>query len=517
MSLTATKKLFLFVWTFCTAIVLVLIWVPKYLPMIDLPQMGEQVSILLNINNPTYAFRDAYIVQWLTPYGLGTLAAYGLSHIFGIFTALKILLSLGILGLPFCMLLLTRQSQGDDWWAIAGFPLALGFSFYWGFFNYILAVPLALLFIWLGIRYLSQPTTLNILSILFLSLLLTLVHSFTAYLSAAILIPRLLLIRGSFLMKSRRAAPIIIFPLLAALWFGSATDKFSTVIYWFSLKEFLERLWQWPAILFGAAAAPLEWAAGICLLLFLALGSQTKKERSAWIPLAAAFLIYLFFPTIFYAWGASPRTAVFFVPFLLLGLAPTPDIRLQTASRFLISAGSAAWLVLLVFRFTGFDQRARLLDPIFDRIEPNKRVMALVFNKKDPSIPGFTWTHQPAWVQTYKGVYYQYSLSSIYPQNVVIHPPNLMPRLRTYGYFSDHPDKFTWAKGGCFDYWIVGSLKDRTGEIFKGHLDEVRLLCQSGMWWLYERKIPSAWQPPEPCLEITGRRTDQPPLRHARR
>src|SRR5690348_907927 len=145
--MSKTERLF-FIVSLCTASVLSLaiIWNPTYLPMTDLPQHAEQLFIVLNQKNPSFAFRNLYSVNWLTPYGLGLAIAAATARVIGILPALKLVITMGVLGLPLSMLILARAAGSDSWWSLFGFPTAFGFSFYWGFIDYIFAVPLAILF-----------------------------------------------------------------------------------------------------------------------------------------------------------------------------------------------------------------------------------------------------------------------------------------------------------------------------------------------------------------------------------
>src|SRR5262249_54799019 len=121
-----------------------LIWAPRYLPMVDLPQHLAQVAIVKNINNPVFDFHGKYFLDWFTPYLLGTTSAIAFSFVFSPLTAIKIVLTICVLGFPISLAFLLRKTRGDIWWSLIGFPMAFGSNFLFGHLTYMAAFVLGI-------------------------------------------------------------------------------------------------------------------------------------------------------------------------------------------------------------------------------------------------------------------------------------------------------------------------------------------------------------------------------------
>ena len=134
-------------WAFiaCSIAALVPLWTVKYLPMVDLPQHLAQVAIWMHIKDPAWGFGEQYGLNFMSPYLLGYVLIRVAAVFFDLDVAAKLVISVAVLGTPLALHRLLVRCGGDRWWSLVGFLLAFGFGFYWGFLNYILAVPLGLL------------------------------------------------------------------------------------------------------------------------------------------------------------------------------------------------------------------------------------------------------------------------------------------------------------------------------------------------------------------------------------
>ncbi len=134
-------------WYVFTTFVLVMIFLPQYLPMVDLPQHAGQLSIWLGWNDPTLEYQEVYQRGPLSPMLVGMTTAFLLAHVVSIELALKIVIAIAVLGIPLTVRPLLREAGGDPWWVFLSFPVGFGFPFSYGFINFCLGVPLALLLI----------------------------------------------------------------------------------------------------------------------------------------------------------------------------------------------------------------------------------------------------------------------------------------------------------------------------------------------------------------------------------
>ena len=146
-------------WAFavCAGAMIALLWSFEYLPLVDLPQHVAQLSYWVHHDDPAFGFGDQFRLMF-SPYLVG----YGLARVAGLVMppgpAIKLVITVAVIALPWSMARLLRHVGTDRWWALLGFPLALGFSFQWGFFSWIVAVPLFLLALPSTLSYAQRPT-----------------------------------------------------------------------------------------------------------------------------------------------------------------------------------------------------------------------------------------------------------------------------------------------------------------------------------------------------------------------
>src|ERR1041384_4083763 len=118
----------------CSLVALAVLWIPKYLPLADLPQHAAQISIWKHIDDPAFGFREVFELQYFTPYLLG----YGLARLFAglcsVLVAMKLVLTLTVLGLPWSLGQLLGATRGDRWWGGGGGGGAAGVRAFWWVF-----------------------------------------------------------------------------------------------------------------------------------------------------------------------------------------------------------------------------------------------------------------------------------------------------------------------------------------------------------------------------------------------
>jgi len=134
-----------------------LFWMAPYPPMIDLPQHAGQVVVLHDLLLGRSPWADLVRINLLTPYLIGYGLTLALSFVMPVVVALKLLLSAAFCGFVAGCVLLRRSFGGDprlDWLFIPGF---FGMAYYWGFFTYLITVPLGVLFLVLAHRYAESP------------------------------------------------------------------------------------------------------------------------------------------------------------------------------------------------------------------------------------------------------------------------------------------------------------------------------------------------------------------------
>ena len=71
-----------------------------------------------------------------------------------------------VIGIPLATRLLIREVRGNRWWVFAVFPGLFGFAFDWGFYNFLVGIPVALLLVLLALRFDNQLSARRIAEIL---------------------------------------------------------------------------------------------------------------------------------------------------------------------------------------------------------------------------------------------------------------------------------------------------------------------------------------------------------------
>jgi hypothetical protein len=473
----------------CTALALASIWGPKYLPMTDLPLHAEQLFLLLNLENPLYPFASLYAVNWWTPYGLSMAAAALIAPAIGVLPALKVLITIGVVGFPVSLYFLARAAGADPWWALLGFPLAFGFAFTWGFLAYIVAVPFAVAVFTLSIRQEETPSFQRGALIVALATIVYFLHGMAfgfavaSGTGAVLAADRPWREWGKYLKLLLPFALVVLFIVIASM----SGELLVPALKMAPLSRLARLVARLPAYLVSGAYRPWAWCTGVFILAVPFIGASPRRSWRRWLPLAFTAAVAVVAEFRHAGFGGTQRLSICLLPALMASLAPAaPPARRGTLSRALSALTAVLFLSFNAQRIYAFDQRARTIDPIFEAMQPNKRVLSLVFGKQDPAIPGYLWSHLPAWYQCFKGGYYQYSFTANMPHMIVTQ--RVPDRARLWEALEQFPEEFRWDRHGGFDYFVIKSKEDRTRDLFGEHRHEVKLLRQSGRWWLYERK-----------------------------
>jgi hypothetical protein len=447
----------------CAAAALVPLWSVRYLPMADLPQHAAQVSIWLNLDDPAMGFADQFEVHLFVPYVVPYLVPLAIARWIGLLPALKVLVTLAVLGLPLATLRLVLRRGGDPWWALWGFPLAFGMSFYWGFVSFIAAAPLGILFVEEGDAYTVAPTWRRGLAVGSLGLVLFFSH-LVVLLAAAAIVGLLAVLRarsgGRWLV---RLAPLVPAAATGVAWIATAAGHDERLREWeWGLSP--TRLTMLPEYLFDArklgttdldldhGAVALTVALVVAFLLFRPRVSRSLPD---WTPLALAAAAFLAAPTLgFNGYFLAERFAIFLVPFAFAALrdAPSPDRRLARAITF---AAAAGWMAVLAVRFAGFDREMEPAERVWRQMEPNRRVTSLIYEPMSKHVRGaFLFIHLAAWAQAEHGGVLDTSFAHLVNLPVQYRPgrkPSFTQGLEA------RPELFDWETDGTADYFLVQS------------------------------------------------------------
>jgi hypothetical protein len=482
----------------CAIATLIPLWSVKYLPMVDLPQHTAQVSIWIHYHDPAYGFAQQFELNWFTPY----LGGYALARFFALFVpilaAMKLVVTLAVLALPLSLLFLLRRTGGDVWWSLAGFPLAFGHCYAWGFFNFLIGIPLCLIFIGLGYSHATKPTRRGAAWLAVLSVLLFFAHFYVLIFGSVVVFFFVLRFTRGLRQITVRMIPLLTSLPLVGVWVWQTLTKGAQPSYGDLWDWGFRRLTDLPGHLFGFPFDGLATGLGVIFLLLLTITlawpGKLRKDFIIWVPALLAFVIYFFAPHgIFGTQYTYQRFSIFVVTLAFIAENPkvgTPFFRFLRGM-FLLAL-VLGWMTILTFRYMGFNQEAGDFDQIKKVMEPQKKVMALIFDRDSEAVPGPFFLHFANYYQAEKGGSLVFSpaihfhMLARYKKGMA--PPHVRPgfeweplafdgKYQTgYEYFLMRMPKADVAKA----YGIPGPfIHSRAGV-------PVRLLANKGRWFLYE-------------------------------
>jgi hypothetical protein len=465
---------------------LVPIWSAGYLPMVDLPQHAAQIALWVHRDDPLFFPEGIYRFNWFTPY----LGAYLLARLFALASsvpvAMKLTVSVAAVGVPLSTLALLRATRGDAWWALAAAPLAFGVSFYSGFLNFLLAIPLAILLVAAALRDAESPTARGGAWVVSCGFALALCHALAFAVGAAVAVAGVW--GGAAARRTKiRGALLVLAPLpVVAAWAVSVwlrDTHVRTPMHWEGLPT---RIFRAPAALVGSPEAALGWAVlALLAAALLALGVRGRIHRGLLAALGAGAVFYLAAPDSAFHTVVLPERFPAILAVSGLALLRMPEsTRARRAVVALLAVVSFAWSAHLAFRFRAFDREMSGFEEVLSRTEPGRILRMIPVDARSRAVPGYPlYWNVGAWYQVEKGGHVGFSFSQLFP--VLIR-------------YRETPDwaEPIWAKRGEVDwreadrevdYFLFRSETGDPERSFPEGPDRPRLLARRGPWRLYGR------------------------------
>jgi hypothetical protein len=477
-------------WAFavCAAAVTALLWSVEYLPLVDLPQHVAQLAYWIHYDDPAFGFAEQFrfvVSPYFVGIGLARVAALALP----LAAAMKLVITLAVIALPWSIARLLRHVGVDRWWALLGFPLALGFSFQWGFFAWNVALPLFLLALPSTLSYARRPTVRGGAVVGLAGVVLFWAHGlmlvlFLAVAGAAVAVA----------VRPRRRALVALLPLLVPLGLAVSwrlsIPRAETDLGILSHARPWALAWlrpiEWLSLSLSAGFNPMATAFGCAMVaLLLAAGLRPSRERLRWVPFAVAAACYALMP-----WAAvnvaylNQRFAVFLIPLALVGFDAGPR---RVPARWLQVATLALVLGVIghnAVRFHRFDAEARGFKQIVAATGPAPRLLYLPF---DAGVPGFEtlpFLHFSAYIQAERGGTINFSGAST-AGTVIQYRAGRAPGTRYR--LHQQPQLFDWRVDGDHDHFLVRTSAPDPRELFPAEVP-LRLAAHVGRWWLFRKQ-----------------------------
>ena len=456
------------------------------LPLADIPQHAAQLATAVRWLDDGFPYSAYFEFNWIANSAIPFAVGYVLASVMPVLIALKVLLSIALLGIPLATLRIVRTLDGDAWWVFSSFPISFGFAFMWGFLPFVVAAPIGLLLIDTAIRYRSRPvpggwwTLVGLVYLLFLSHVLVLAYAGLVSLLIIVSAP-------TWRHRAAGAAALAsVIPLVVVWWVATTilmpgtTPMEAPLRFEYSVGRVPEML----GFMVGAhyiTSRDVVFGLGVLALPFL-VGAQPAKASWRYAPLGVALLLHFLMPLNLAGTALLyPRFTLFVVPGLLVAIDPAP--RRSTLGAAMSFAVAILSLGAVAGRFHAFDTEARDVTALIRSIEPNQRLLTLVDDARSVVFPWFPYVHVGCWYQVERGGIADFSFAEFFP-NRFRYRHGMDPPLPYDVEWK--PQQFVWtAHGGdLYDYFLV---RGSTLHPFEGATTRIELMERRAGWAIYRQ------------------------------
>lgn len=468
------------------------LWIGGNLPMVDIPQHAAQIAALRELWAGNDLFVRAFEINWFTPYLLGYLLLYAVALLVPIMVATQIVVSIAVVSIPILTGSLLRAAQADERWKWLAIPASFSFAFYWGFLSFMVAVPVALLFLIRAIKFAREPSVRSGAMLAAFAIFLFFCH--VIVLGFTSLVALGYVFGSSFKDPKRLALKMLPFtaplPLIAG-WLlityeNEPVAQKAPVVYGPVLDRLLMLLIQ-PAGWDSFSPVLCLLVTGSVVLLPFIAGSSWSHRPERWLPFALGLATFLSVPTfVLQAGYFYERLGIFLVPLWLMAW----DAGATSRRRFdwLGSLVVVIWILSSTARFVTFARETESFRAILAQMEPGRTVAAMVVDRSSPLFAAPVYTHFPVWYQATRAGIVDFNFADFYSQPVRYRADagaRLGERLAWY------PALFSWDYhgGAKYDYFLVRCPFDISPEIFKERRGDVQLLARIDSWWLYRNAL----------------------------
>jgi hypothetical protein len=474
----------------CSLATVFLLWSVKYLPMTDLPQHAAQIAIWRDYHDPRFGYDSLFEIHYFTPYLLGYSFARAFATFLSIRIALKVVITLAVIATPLALDRVLRVLGTDPRFSLIGFPVAVGYPFVWGFFNYVVALPVGLFFLAYGLAYAREPTRRRAVVLAMFALLLFWAHGMVFLVCVGAVSLAVMASAGGLRAALTRLLPIAGAALVVVAWSMLVRERNSSPVP-NVLQYGFQRLLLIAPLSVGYGRDSFASAIGWTIFVLLGLAGM-RPARTAWrlLPLAWCLLLFLALPrNAFNVAILYPRVAVFILPFVLVAFEQKKPVLRPALFNLLLPAVIVGWLGFQSVRFHAFDDDARGYDELLEKMEPGKRMRGLVFDQgTDVFGDGVPLLHHPVWYQSEKGghVAFSFAQSNI---SLVSYRPDKRPNVNAE--IDWRPDLFDPNRETReYDYFVVHARDPIGHALFARRPEGVEFGGRSGDWWVYRRIGP---------------------------
>jgi hypothetical protein len=407
----------------CSAALALVPVLPAYLPLVDFPQHVALHAIWNNIHDPAFNLGGRFRVTLATPYALPHLAAHAAAQVLGAEGGLRLVLLLSLVAFPWAALALLRAFGRPDEIALAAFPAALSFVYWYGFVSYVVSLPLIVLGVAWARRCAGSGRARDACLLAALGLLTVATHAFALLvllLLAAVAALATTRAIGRLLLTASALVPSVAW---AAMWTLSTASEVPAQPLQTTWETWHERLRYGLGAVFGSytrdprvLAIALLLAAAMGAALWLSRRGVAGEERArhalGLVALAAVAASLLCPQVLMNTWGLWERIPpVAFVA--LAGALPWPAaarsrarLAVALAAVALFSSGTA------IAQGLSFSARAQGIRELAEELPRGARIFWSACGDEQPwptATPSFK--HMGAYVQAARGGDLSYSFA----------------------------------------------------------------------------------------------------------
>ncbi|WP_042337870.1 hypothetical protein [Paraburkholderia ferrariae] len=507
---TSAERLERVLLTCTVAIAGILFWIAPRPGMGDLPQHAAQIAMLHDLVTGTSSWSDLVRVNYFTPYLLAYGLALALSFVMPVVASLKLVMMLAFYAYVGAGIKLRQAFNADsrlDWLYVPGF---FGFAYQFGFYSFIVAVPVALLFLILARRFAQAGGFSTGVSLLLAGVGLFFSHGLVFLLACATGAAFIPFFRRTPARFAAALAPYALLGVLALAWYVHLHH--SALLVPGGVAPYSGTEWGWSLyrcgafLLYTVATQSKDWylLPGVLVLLaapWLMGAKLNRRDPTAFLPFAALLLIWFVVPSD--ALGTSflyQRFAIFLLPaYALMFRAPTATEQRATARRLswfdrpMLARAAVmlfcwCYLTTLGVRAHRFAQDSASFETVLAAAEPGQRALSLVYAPDSAIIHNpFTYHSYPVWYQVDKNGFVDFNFAAFLPQ-IVRFKPDRIPAMRPS--MGDTPEAFDWhaVHGRLYRYFFVRHTQPLPANLFKNDECEVALVKEAGEWSLFERR-----------------------------
>ncbi|VXC35857.1 conserved membrane hypothetical protein [Burkholderia sp. 8Y] len=489
-----------------------LFWIAQRPPLADLPQHAAQVMLLRDLLDHASPWQGLVQANLLTPYLVGYGLALPLTYLMPVAAALKCVMMLAYFGFVASCVGFRRHLHGDprlDWLFVPG---CFGFAFQWGFYTFLVAAPLGVLFIWLTHGYATALSVKKGVAIAVAGAVLFFCHGLVFLFACAVGVGFVLSKVRPLARSVTALAPFVPLGLLciAFVLHSRATDPLLGQavpdIVGFKWGWNLHRVLSLPVYVWGmskGAAVYLPLVGLMCAAPWL-WRDRINPDRAAVVPMLAVTVVWFVVPDAALKTGfLFHRFALFLLPaYALMFCGPQAsasgvraassgsvrDVLRGVGVQVAIIAGCWIFLADQTARLHRFAAENAPLAKLLARTEPGQRALNLVFDRESPAYGSPTaYMHQALWYQAEKHGFVDFNFATFVPQ-IVRFRPGMLP-LQAPALDGD-PRRFDWTKDNArqYRYFFVHKAEPMPANFFANKECDVVLVTQEGEWSLYERR-----------------------------